>query len=167
MRELKMEKYIALTKGIATHIPGLYTIMPKILGGISARTARYCYFIWLSHLIMADKNGLSTEPKVVAELGPGDSIGVGLAALLSEANKYYAFDVVKYIDTKRNLEIFNELVNLFKNREEIPNDFRFPEVEPYLKSIKFPSHILTEDRLDDALKPDRIESIRKKYYKFE
>lgn len=32
---------------------------------------------------MAKKNGLNPYPKIVAELGPGDSLGIGLADTLS------------------------------------------------------------------------------------
>lgn len=56
--------------------------------------------------------------------------------------------------------IFDKLVELFKKREKISIDIQFPEVEPYPKSYEFPSHILTQDRLNGALKLDRIESIR-------
>lgn len=44
---------------------------------------------------MAYKNGLPVHPDTVAGLGPGDSLGFGLAALISGADKYFAFDVVE------------------------------------------------------------------------
>lgn len=147
-----------LLKGIITYIPCLYKLFSGGTGGTIS--ARYCYSVWLRHLTMAYKNGLSTQPKAVAELGPGDSLGIGLAALISGANKYYAFDVVEYIDNKRNIEIFDELVDLFKRREEIPDEAEFPEVKPYMESYEFPNYILTDKRLDNALKQGRIESIR-------
>src|SRR5689334_3926898 len=55
------------------------------LGTGGSSSARYCYSVWLRHLSMAARLGLNTDPKDVAELGPGHSIGVGLAALLSGA----------------------------------------------------------------------------------
>ena len=54
------------------------------------------------HLVMAHRSGLSTQPEVVAELGPGDSLGIGMAALLTGAEVYYAFDVVEYASNQRN-----------------------------------------------------------------
>nr|MDO8081413.1 methyltransferase domain-containing protein [Candidatus Freyarchaeota archaeon] len=157
---MNFKKYIALSRGIATYIPGLHAHMTQIFGTIFGRSARYCYSRWLRHLTMAHKNGFPNKPNVIAELGPGDSLGVGFAALLSGSNKFYAFDVVKYNNPKKNLKIFDELVDLFKRRENIPNEIRFPEVEPYIKSYEFPGHILTETRLNEALRPERIESIR-------
>ena len=59
---------------------------------------------------------------MVAELGPGDSLGIGFSALISGADKYFAFDVVEHANASRNFEIFDELVSLFKNKEDIPDD---------------------------------------------
>ncbi len=145
-------------KGIATYIPGLCSLTSRGTGGTIS--SRYCYSVWLRHIVMAHKNGLSTELDAVAELGPGDSLGIGLAALISGANKYYALDVVKHANNKRNLEVFDELVDLFKKRESIPGEFEFPKVKPYLESYEFPNDILTDERLNKTLKQDRIESIR-------
>jgi len=105
-------------------------------------------------------NGLPTDPTNVAELGPGDSLGIGLAALLSGASNYYAFDVVKFANIGRNLEVFDELVALFNKRERIPDATEFPEAQPLLESYEFPAYILTDARLRDALDPRRVESIR-------
>jgi SAM-dependent methyltransferase len=151
-------KIRTLLGGIASYIPGLYKLFSRGTGGTIS--ARYCYSVWLRHLVMAYKNGLSTKPDTIAELGPGDSLGIGLAALISGANKYYAFDVVEYASSKRNIEIFDELVDLFKKREKIPDETEFPRVKPLLESYKFPSNILTNERLSKTLKKDRIESIR-------
>ena len=150
----------ALLKGIASYIPFFYKQIttPGTGGTISAR---YCYTVWLRHLCVAHYNNLSTWPNVIAELGPGDSLGIGLAALISGVNKYYAFDVVKHSNNKRNLDIFYKLLELFKKHEKIPDDSEFPRVYPRLKSYDFPSHFLTEERLNIALEPSRIEAIIK------
>jgi predicted SAM-dependent methyltransferase len=147
-----------IIKGILTYIPGLYELIPRE----ASRTisARYYYSVWLRHLTMAHKNHLSTKPNVVAELGPGDSLGIGLAALLSGANKYYALDVIEYASKKRDLKILDELVDLFLKRENIPNEAEFPRLRPFLESYDFPGHILTEELLNETLKPNRIEYIR-------
>lgn len=96
----------------------------------------------------------------MAELGPGDSLGVGLAALISGCEKYFAFDIVEYANIERNLEIFDELVTLFKSRSNIPGEDEFPKVKPYLKKYNFPFDILDENRLEYALEKSRIEKIR-------
>jgi hypothetical protein len=109
---------------------------------------------------MAGESGLNTNPRVVAELGPGDSLGVGIAALLSGADHYNAIDVVQHASVERNLSVLDELVALFGKREDIPDEEEFPLVEPPLQSYKFPSHILTADRLGNALRSDRLERLR-------
>lgn len=108
---------------------------------------------------MTAKNGLDTAPAAVAELGPGGFLGVGLAALMSGADRYYALDAVPYIQQNRNLEVFHELVTLFNKREHIPNQEEFPEAKPTLDSYDFPDQILTEQRLEKAMDPARLRSI--------
>jgi len=103
---------------------------------------------------------MSTLPNVIAELGPGNSLGMGLAGLITGATKYYAFDINKYSTIERNMEIFNELVKLFKKREDIPGEIEFPKVKPFLSSYKFPRHILSDTYLDACLKPSRIRAIK-------
>lgn len=110
---------------------------------------------------MAYNNGFDTQPHIVAELGPGDSIGIGLASLISGSNKYYALDIVKHANVERNLKIFEELLELFQSQEDIPDESEFPRVKPYLDSYEFPANILTGERLGKALNPKRIEAIRK------
>jgi len=108
---------------------------------------------------MADKSELNTRRKIVAELGPGDSLGTGISALLSGAEKYIAFDVVRHSNSARDLKIFQELVKLFRNKCSIPGDDEFPELKPKLSSYDFPAYLFKRDRLDYLLKPDRLRRI--------
>ena len=109
---------------------------------------------------MAAASSLPTQPRVVAELGPGDSLGTGLTALLTGVEKFFAFDVVEYANLERNLEVFEELVRLLARREDVPDADEFPKVWPRLNSYAFPRHVLTEERLKRALKASRIARIR-------
>jgi SAM-dependent methyltransferase len=143
---------------MATFVPGVNRVRAKGTGGTDS--ARYCYSVWLRHMTMAISCGESVSPKVVAELGPGDSLGIGLAALISGAERYYAFDIVEHVDPEQNVAIFDELVTLFKNREDIPGEQELPGVYPQLDSYDFPSDVLTDARLDLALNADRIGSLR-------
>lgn len=149
-----------LIKGMSTYVPGLFSLISR-KGTGGTNSARYCYSIWLRHLVMAGRNNLSVQPKIVAELGPGDSIGIGLAALLSGSEQYFAFDIVDFAQLEKNLGIFDELVDLYKRKEDIPGDEEFPRVEPKFESYEFPSGILTDERLSRTLDDLRIERIRK------
>ena len=147
-----------LLYGISTYFPGLSRFHAKGTGGI---TARYCYAVWLRHLVMAKKNGLLVIiPKIVGELGPGDSVGIGLAALLSGAEMYYGMDVIKHVSLRKNLSILDELIDLFKKRENIPDEREFKNLNPHLDSYKFPSAILTDEHLSFCLDDDRVKQIR-------
>jgi len=145
-----------LIYGIATFVPGVYRT--KGTGGTDSD--RYCYSVWLRHLVMAKSNGLNPYPKIVAELGPGDSLGIGLAALISGCDKYFAFDIVEYANTERNLKIFDGLVTLFKNRAAIPGEDEFPKVKPYLDGYDFPSDILDEKQITAGIGKSTNRKIR-------
>lgn len=138
--------FLSFLMGMVTYIPGLSKFLAEGTGGTNS--ARYCYSAWIRHLTMAYKNGLSIQPNTIAELGPGDSLGIGLAALISGTNKYYALDVIEHTSNKKNIEIFDELVNFFKNQEKI------------IDESEFPNYIFTDERLNEALSQDRIDSIR-------
>jgi hypothetical protein len=96
----------------------------------------------------------------VAELGPGESLGIGLAAVLSGADRYFAFDVKAHAARERNLATLEQLVELFRRREPIPGPDEFPAVFPRLKSYAFPSGHLTNERMRRALEPKRLAAIR-------
>jgi hypothetical protein len=144
--------------GLASYVPGAFQLLTE--GTKGTDTARYCYSVWLRHLVMAYGNGLSRVPGTVAELGPGDSIGIGLAALISGADDYFALDVVNYANLQRNLDIFDELVKLFKTRAGIPGEEEFPDVKPYLSSYEFPGYVLSDEDMKAALDTKRLEGIR-------
>jgi hypothetical protein len=146
-----------LCLGLATCMPGLKNLRVRGTGGTTF--ARYCYSIWLRHLVMAKENGLNTNPRIVAELGPGDSLGIGLAALISGCEKYYAFDIVEFSNLERNIKVFDEIVELFKKKEAIPNT-DFPRAKPRLSNYDFPSDIFDDKRLQKALDDGRLEKIR-------
>lgn len=148
-----------LLSGLSTFIPGTRFLRSRRTGGTDS--ARYCYTVWMRHLLMAHGNGLcASVPRVVAELGPGDSIGIGLAALLSGAECYYGFDVVEYASAGNNRKVFEELVALFRNRQAIPDGAEFPLVGPHLENRSFPGRILTEKHLAACLDEERLNAIR-------
>jgi hypothetical protein len=149
----------SLAIGVATYIPGLRSLTGRSTGGTVS--ARYCYSVCLRHLCMLHWHDLPTKFETLAELGPGDSLGVGLAFLLSGAKRYIALDAVRYAaDSARNLQILEELIRLFRARAAIPDQSEFPLVQPPLPSYAFPADFLTPARLDAALDPARLDAIR-------
>ena len=150
---------IPLIKGLATYIPSLYRTFSKHRTG-GTISARYCYSVWMRHLLNLFDHNKKVVPSVVAELGPGDSLGIGLAALVSGAKRLYSLDIVDFSYEERNLDILYEIVALFKNRARIPDNSEFPLVKPPLVSFEFPKEIFTNDYLDVVLSEKRIEAIK-------
>lgn len=145
--------------GLLTYSPIFKNYFWKSTGG--SVSARYCYSVWMRHLVMAYNNKMfKTFPENVAELGPGDTLGIGITALLSGVKKYYAFDVVNYTTVDQNLKVLDELVQLFRNKTPIPDEIEFPKIKPFLDSYEFPSYIFSDDTLHANLSNERIELIK-------
>lgn len=120
-------------KGLLTFVPGVPGILPKGRTGGTNR-ASYCLEVWLKHLAMLRAAGMRSMPGALAELGPGDSIGVGLAALLSGVDRYYALDVVRFSNTGSNLAIFDELAELSKARDASLSEDRIMRIRGAIAS---------------------------------
>jgi hypothetical protein len=96
----------------------------------------------------------------VAELGPGDSLGIGLSAVISGAERYFALDRKPFADFRTNLRVLDELLELFHRRAPIPDAAEFPGIFPQLQDYSFPHELLDPDWLAKCLAPQRVESIR-------
>ena len=148
----------AVAAGVASFLPGLGRLTNRASGGTDS--ARYCYSVWLRHLVRAHASGLPTRWACVAELGPGDSLGIGLAALLCGAEHAIGLDVKAHANPSTNLRIFEELVELFRARTAIPGDDEFPGVRPRLSTYSFPDDLLPVDRQRAWLAESRLDQIR-------
>ena len=159
---LEQHKQKALIKAFVKKIPGInYFRNLKTRG---SNESKYCYSVWLRHLVLLSKYS-HNAPKVIAELGPGDSIGVCLAALLSGTEKIYAFDVNNTINIEENLKIFDELIELFKNLTPIPGNDIYPRLNPHLDSYDFPKNLITREILKYTMDNERIQIIRSEIMK--
>jgi len=145
-------------KGALTFVPGVKNILNSTGRG-STLSADYCYSLWLKHLTLSRQHNQGAPPTTMAELGPGGSLGVGLAAMLSGIDKYYALDVVEYADSKNNLRVFEELVAMFSQRRPRPEK-GWPDFDEFLAPTLFPEEILPDTLLEETLAPDRLQAIR-------
>jgi SAM-dependent methyltransferase len=156
-----------LARGLATYVPGISTLHRHVTRTGGTDSARYCYSVWMRHLVMSYRNGLCARPPSrVAELGPGDSIGIGLSALMCGADCYYGLDALPLANLRRNLGIFDGLVELFRMRAAIPGDDEYPGVKPKLRSYDYPDGLLAlpdEQRIarirrsiEDPVNPDSM-----------
>jgi hypothetical protein len=147
-----------VARGLLSYVPALNEVLPSKTGG-HTDSASYCYGVWLKHLTLLHAHGFTGVPQTMAELGPGESLGVGLCALLSGSDHYVGLDVIAHSNPERNELILDELISLFEDRAPNP-DKGWPEFSSYLDERLFPGHILTEQALNLALNSGRIECIR-------
>lgn len=107
---IKMRSVLA---GIRSYSP-FFSI--RKYGAGATNDAYYCYQVWLGHLLRLHALGVPYRLDTVAELGPGDSLGVGIAALLTGTGKYVALDAVPYCDSGRNVAMVDEILDLLSQR---------------------------------------------------
>ena len=149
-----------VARGLLTYVPTINELLPSATTGGATHSARYCYGVWMKHLTLLHAHGLPAVPQVMAELGPGDSLGVGLCALLSGSDQYVGLDVVAHSSSTSNQIILGDLIRLFRERAPNP-DHGWPQFGEYLDARQFPGHILTEEVLQRTLHADRIDAIRR------
>src|SRR5438309_1847591 len=89
-----------IAKGLLTYIPPANAARQRRASTGGTGSARYCYSVWMKHLTTVQHRGFRIGGSVIAELGPGDTLGTGIAALLSGADRYIALDRVRYAKTQ-------------------------------------------------------------------
>jgi hypothetical protein len=152
---LDMWKGPHMLKGALTWLPVCNEFRRRRASTGGSHCPRYCYSVWLRHLVLLDKYGFRVSGTSVGELGPGDSIGIGLAALLSGAVQYVGLDIVPFSATANLPRILDDLVGLYARPEPIPGSEEFPLVRPRLDSYDFPA-----DLVDRAGFHERAATIR-------
>ncbi len=140
--------------GVLTFVPFLdaWRVRRGSTGG--SDSARYCYSVWFRHLSILNRYGFNVDGAQIGELGPGDSLGVGLTALLSGAARYVGLDIVPY-SAKADLErMLDELLSMYMKEERVPDDMEFPFVRPRIDSYEFPRDAV--DRRNTSTKAKEI-----------
>lgn len=136
-------------------------IMEPPVGTGGTVSARYCYSVFMRHRVIAAQYGMTGTPRSVVELGPGDSLGIGLMALLTGSEQYIAIDAVRHASPESNLAVFDELVTLLKSRAPIPFDGECAVIRPELSHHAFPHDLFSDGSLALALAPERLEKLKK------
>ena len=122
--------------------------------------AKYCYAVWMRHLRMIADAGVDPRRETVVELGPGDSIGTGFAALLTTAQHYVALDVVPHAASIVHVALLDEIKDMLHRRDPIPDATAFRYLFPRLREYDFPADLLSPERIEQRLAPDRIQDLQ-------
>jgi len=151
---MQMWKARPIVLGMLTWVPILNAWRQRRASTGGSDSVRYCYSVWFRHLTMLDRWGFKISGTHIGELGPGDSLGIGLASLLSGSARYVGLDIVPY-SAKADLEkVLDELLDMYVKEERVPDDKEFPSVRPWIDSYEFPDHIV--DRRNVSTKAEEI-----------
>jgi len=151
-----------LATGMLSYLPGARKVYHRHFFHPGETSAMTSYGIWLKHLSLATSHGMREIPRTVVELGPGRSIGVGLAAMICGADRYYGLDAVPALERNDTLSFFDALVALFRNRATPLN------AQGYITygGGAFPHDVLPSGLLDDLLSADRLRRLREEVERF-
>jgi hypothetical protein len=149
-----------ITTGALSYIPGVVPLYRLTAFRPQPAPVATSYGIWLKHLVLSHRHRLHPVPKFVVELGPGLSLGAGLAALICGAERYIALDTLRFARVAEILPIFDRLVAMLNNRERPGNATGFPSYDSALDSQGFPSQALPTDHMTEMLEPSRITRLR-------
>ena len=142
--------------GIKSFVPSL----SRSTGTGGTVDPRYCYAVWLRHLHMITAAGIDPVRETVVELGPGDSIGTGFAALLTTSERYIALDVVPHAAAVVQATLLDAVADMLRRQVSIPDATAFPNLFPRLADYRFPAQILPASRLAETLRPERVDELR-------
>lgn len=167
-----MIKKKKILRAIISYIPILRTILRK--RGTSPVNAEYYYNIYKNHIDALVKYN-AKKSGTLMELGPGDTLGVGMCGILDGFSKYIAADVIQHFDYLKNKNVLLNLKKFFFNEKkyselikELQNEYSKLILYSELNSLPFESvdviisnavleHVLDLDRcyskMFDTLKP--------------
>lgn len=136
------EILIPIIKGILTYLPG-YDILKKNKVSLhSGSQARFCYSFWLRHYVYISQYTNPFSLKYIGELGSGGSLGIGICALLTGAKQYTALEIENNFNLKLNLNLLDEIYDLFIAKTSIPDHDEFPQINLILNDYSYPKNLL-------------------------
>ena len=118
--------------------------------------------VWLRHVRMCEQAGVVPKPGTFLEVGPGDSVGTGMCALLSGFEQYIAVDVIDHVQWDVSADHITALAKVFRERSPLPADDAIEGVLPPLndRSIPDPWPWSSLSLVDDSEILRRVSAIR-------
>lgn len=118
-------------------------------------TAAYYYEVWLRHVCTAAHFQCWNAPQTVLEIGPGAALGTGIAALLSGAQQYIAYDSSAWLEPTTDEHLLQDLVALFRAQKN------FAPADRILPATLFPSQLFPSEQLTVSWSDERIARIKR------
>jgi len=159
--DMNADRVVALVRGAAKSLPLLPSVYRRLRpppSQIISSTASYCYGVWAKHLSSAHDSTGCPVPDVVLEMGPGVSLALGVAALLSGAKKYIGADAVPLLSPGATANAASQLVQMFQARAKVTFE-GWPDFSGLLDERGFPSSAIPEETLSESLEIARVASI--------
>jgi SAM-dependent methyltransferase len=138
-----------------------YVLPKKVMkrpGSGGSFSSEYCYSVWLRHYKILEQNNLLYDFQKIAEIGPGDSLGVGIVGLLCGAKEYHALDVIEHANLERNIKVANEVAERLIKHTDIPNGESTKNTHPKLSDYSFPKSL---NYLNEEIINKRLEQVIK------
>jgi len=131
-----MSKSRAILGGLKSFLP-----LPIDFTGTGGTTSwEYCLAVWLRHVRMCEQSGLIPNIGVFVEVGPGDSVGTGMCAVLSGFKQYIAVDVLDHVQWDVSAEHITALEKVFTDRTPLAANEALNRVLPPLIDRSIPEH---------------------------
>lgn len=98
-------------RAIISYIPLIKNILRK--SGTSPLRGSYYYDIYKLHKERLVQSAFKFPGNFIGEIGPGDTLGVGICAILDGFKQYFALDIIHHSNSVKNIEALNEIIKLF------------------------------------------------------
>lgn len=128
-----------IARSAVSYMPIFKHVLKKT--GTSPVQGVYYSDIYSSHKKKLSEYGFVFPSKIIAEIGPGDSFGVGMCAILDGFEKYYALDVISHTNISKNLKVLDDIKANYTNKEEIIKILQYDINNPNHLESHIQSHV--------------------------
>ncbi|MFC2152999.1 methyltransferase domain-containing protein [Bacteroidota bacterium] len=153
----------AAIKGVVTFIPFVSLIInihKRNKHNHSGSNALFCYTLWMKIITFLQNSNCPIQFESIAEIGSGGSLGLGFCALLTGSKKYTILEIEKNFDSNKNLQLFEEILSLFKANTKVPSNKQFEQINIKTNDIEYYNRIIDQVDLGNYLSDKRIREIR-------
>ncbi len=153
----------AVIKGAITFIPfanSYINIRKRKKNNHSGSNALFCYTLWMKIITFLHNSNCPIKFESIAEIGPGGFLGLGFCALLTGSEKYTILEIEKNFNSNKNLQLFEEILSLFKENTSVPSYHQFEQINIKTDNFEYYNQIIDQSELNKYMSIERINKIR-------